>query len=53
MLKKNKYALKICATLIQYFFFSFKHLDKWLKSIQDTLDNYGASVPAETNSIIK
>ena len=31
-----------------------KHLDKWLKSIPDTpkLDDYGASVGAETNSII-
>ena len=29
------------------------HLDKWLRSISDTpeIDNYGASVPAESNSI--
>ena len=29
------------------------HLDKWLKTIPDTprIDNYGASVNAETNSI--
>ena len=29
------------------------HLDKWLRTIPDTpkIDNYGASVPAESNSI--
>ena len=32
-----------------------KHLDKWLRSIPDTpkIDDYGASVKAETNSIAK
>ena len=29
------------------------HLDKWLRTIPDTpkIDNYGASVPTESNSI--
>ena len=29
------------------------HLDKWLRTIQDTpkIGNYGASVPAESNSL--
>ena len=32
-----------------------KHLDRWLRDILDTpkIDNYGASVSAETNSITK
>ena len=31
------------------------HLDKWLRTIPDMprIDNYGASVPAESNSISK
>ena len=31
------------------------HLDKWLRTIPDTpmIDNYGESVPAETNNICK